>query len=106
MKPVVHELKTWCEFYDMVFSGVKRFEIRKDDRGFEVGDWLILKEWDHEKESYTGRWLQCYVTCKIDGGQFGIEQGYCVLGISEWRVTGRTRDVPAPVACPTGKGGG
>nr|WP_249226967.1 DUF3850 domain-containing protein [Alicyclobacillus mengziensis] len=29
--------------------------MRKDDRGYQVGDKLILAEWDHVAEDYTGR---------------------------------------------------
>jgi ASC-1-like (ASCH) protein len=52
----VHYLKTWPEYYEDVKSGRKRFEIRKDDRPdepYEVGDMLILQEFDPET-GYTG----------------------------------------------------
>ncbi len=40
-----HKLKTWPAFYKYVDSGEKTFEIRKDDRDFEVGDTLVLQEY-------------------------------------------------------------
>lgn len=92
-----HELKTRCEYFQAVFDGKKPFEVRKDDRNYQTGDWLMLREWDHGRCEYTGMWLQCYVTYKLAGGAFGVEEGYCVLGLSEWRVAGSTRNnVPAP----------
>ena len=51
MRPRVrHELKCWPEFFQPTLNAFKRFELRRDDRpeGFQVGDELLLKEWDPE----------------------------------------------------------
>lgn len=34
----VHELKLSTNFCDAVYSGIKTFELRKNDRGFQTGD--------------------------------------------------------------------
>lgn len=52
----VHYLKTWPKYWLDVQSGQKTFEIRFDDRGFQVGDLLCLQEWD-EDSRYSGREL-------------------------------------------------
>lgn len=39
-----HELKTWPEFFGPILKGEKTFEIRANDRKFNVGDVLILRE--------------------------------------------------------------
>jgi hypothetical protein len=42
----IHELKIKPEFYIEVFMEKKSFELRKNDRDFQVGDMIILKEFD------------------------------------------------------------
>lgn len=80
-KEKIHELKTWCEYYEEVFMGRNNFEIRKNDRDFKKGDLLILKEYDNTTNEYTGRQLARRVTYILEGGGFGIEKGYVILSI-------------------------
>lgn len=49
-----HKLKTWPEFFDAVKSGEKTFEVRKNDRHFQVGDWLCLMKFDPDKNIFLG----------------------------------------------------
>jgi len=76
---MTHELKIMPPYYDWVFSGLKTFEIRKDDRGYKVGDELLLKEWLPEEKKFTGREHLVKVTCIVKG--FGLKDGYVVLGV-------------------------
>ncbi len=78
---MIHELKTWPEYFHPVRIGLKRFEVRKNDRNFKVGDVLILKEYS-PNSGYTGEQLRVWVTFKMKGSQFGIDPDYCVLGIT------------------------
>lgn len=41
-----HELKIWPQYYCRVAAGTKTFEVRKNDRGFQPGDVVILREYD------------------------------------------------------------
>lgn len=52
-----HELKTWPVHFREVASGNKTFESRLDDRGFETGDQVRLREYvpDLVNPEYTGR---------------------------------------------------
>ena len=77
-----HELKTWIEFYQEVLDGKKRFEIRKNDRDFQVGDTLRLREYVFLTGEYTGRWCVFNVTYMLKDG-FGLERGFCILSLSD-----------------------
>jgi hypothetical protein len=77
---MIHELKTWPEYYRDVTLGIKNFEVRKTDRLFCIGDKLVLKEFDPDT-GYTGRSCEREITYILHGGQFGIEIGYCVMGL-------------------------
>lgn len=76
-----HSLKILPDFYDAVVSGAKRAEVRKNDRGFQVGDFLRLNEWDDKEKRYTGRQFLARVTYIVPGGQFGVEAGYVCMSI-------------------------
>jgi hypothetical protein len=52
---MTHELKCWPEYFGAVVAGAKRFEIRENDRGFDVGHIVTLREWEPGTERYTGR---------------------------------------------------
>lgn len=80
---VIHELKTWKEYFKMVFCSSKNFEVRKNDRDYKLGDTLLLKEWDNQTEEYTDRILHRRIDYILNGGQFGIEEGYVVMGIGK-----------------------
>ena len=93
-----HELKVEPPYYDALADGSKTFEVRKNDRGFQAGDFLSLSEWvprqcksrycKHDLrlcDGYTDRNLWVRVTYVYHGDpRFGgLEPGYAVLGISK-----------------------
>lgn len=80
---MTHELKTWVEFFDDVLFLRKIFEVRKNDRNFQVGDKLLLREWDNINSEYTGHKCLREVSYFLTGTEWGISEGYCVLGIKE-----------------------
>lgn len=76
-----HELKILPKWFEDVQSGKKKFEIRKNDRNYRVGDFLILKEWNRGK--FTNRYLIRQIEYIYQGdGTYGLSEEYCVLGIS------------------------
>jgi hypothetical protein len=84
-----HELKTDPSAFDAVAAGHKTFEIRWDDRGFAVGDDLVLRRTQHtgaEMEAgsplmYTGESLQVRVT-HVMRDRPGLAEGWVILSIA------------------------
>jgi Domain of unknown function (DUF3850) len=62
-----HELKCWPEFFAPVFSGAKTAELRYNDRDYQVGDVLVLREWEPKADAYTGRECKRLVTHVLHG---------------------------------------
>lgn len=77
-----HVLKTWQEYMHDINTGSKSFELRKDDREFEVGDVLMLMGWDNQFQKYTGDVIEAKINYILSGGQFGLEKGYVVMSIT------------------------
>jgi hypothetical protein len=81
----IHELKTWPEYFNDVRSGRKTFELRLNDRDFQYGDTLVLKEFDPSTNRYTGdsikRWIS-HISHPSDC--LPIPSGYVILSLMTW----------------------
>lgn len=82
-----HVLKTDSVPFEDVWAGRKTFEIRRNDRGFEVGDELVLMETHKECEGlmdlvFTGRHVCARVTYALYAG-YGVPDGFCIMSIVE-----------------------
>ena len=80
----VHTLKVWPEPYAALANGTKRFEWRKDDRDFEVGDMLELRRYDPETDEVDPeRFIRVLVTYILRGAH-GVPDGFCVMSVELW----------------------
>ena len=77
----VHELKCSPEYFDALASGEKTFEVRRDDRGFQKGDELVLHKYRSDGRGYMGEKVRRRITWILTGGQLGIEPGFVVMGL-------------------------
>lgn len=99
----IHELKTLVPYFEAMKRGEKNFEVRRDDRGFQRGDIVLLQRygesWVNKKMEYLdardfgvhrseAETLRRRITYVLTGGQFGIEPGYVVLGLEPAALTG------------------
>lgn len=86
MTPVgkLHDLKTWPDHFQAVWDGRKRFEFRLNDRGFAVGDVLVLREYDLGTNAYSRRRIHAGVTHVFAGEAaeaMGLAPGYCIMSL-------------------------
>ncbi|MCY6957934.1 DUF3850 domain-containing protein [Clostridium sp. ZC22-4] len=77
-----HQLKIIPKYFNDVANKTKTFEVRKDDRNFQVGDCLVLREF--ENGDYTGKYISVYISY-ILGREYNekkyVKDGYVILGI-------------------------
>lgn len=89
-----HHLKTHTLYFDAIKFGDKSFEVRKNDRFFQRGDTVVLRNFNPVIGAYVralgdGNTMICdeaetltfRVGAVLQGGQFGIEPGYCVFSL-------------------------
>ena len=76
----VHKLKTWSEYFELMLLGLKKFEIRRNDRDFKSGDILILKEFDPILNTCSGRQIKCKVSSLLNDPLF-VKDGFVVMSI-------------------------
>lgn len=76
----IHELKIAPRYFEAVENGKKKFEYRKDDRDYQVGDLITLKEFNRNK--YTGREIKNLPINYIlrDCPEYGLPEGFCIIG--------------------------
>jgi hypothetical protein len=83
-----HDLKIWPQFFKPVSEGRANFQFRKNDRDYQEGDTLRLREWDHiapPNGRYTGREILVKVTYIMRVFDFGewpppVQADYVIMG--------------------------
>lgn len=77
-----HDLKLVAKYFQYVADSKKRSECRLNDRNYQVGDTITLKEgWpaiNKDKFEYTGREISARITHLDD---FGCQHGYVNLSL-------------------------
>ena len=56
-----HFLKTINPFFQQLWDGKKTFEIRFNDRNYQIDDVLVLQEYYSEERLFTGREIKVKV---------------------------------------------
>ena len=66
------------EYFQAVRAREKNFEIRVDEDNIQVGDLLILEEWN---DGYTGKYVRRYVKYVLrNAEEYVLMPGYCITG--------------------------
>ena len=72
------EKKILPMYFNEVANGRKRFELRKDDEGIQIGDIIVLREYNGD---YTGRSITATVSYVLRNcPEWGLMEGYCIIG--------------------------
>lgn len=85
-----HYLKILPEFYEAVKSGAKTFEVRLNDRDYQVNDVLHLQEFNNGE--YTGQELVKVISYILNDASY-CKDGYVVLALKD-------RYICSKVLCP------
>jgi hypothetical protein len=70
-----HHIKSWPQYFEATLSGAKPFDLRKNDRDYQLGDLVVLQEWSPETQTYTGRETTRQITYVLSGGDTGWAEG-------------------------------
>lgn len=81
--PIQHTLKCHPEYFEEMLAGRKTFEIRVNDRDFQVGDTLHNREWHPVNEEYSGRAILHGVTYVMKGPTLGLDAGWVIMSLSD-----------------------
>lgn len=78
-----HELKCHPDFFAAILSGEKTHETRFNDRGYQVGDELVLKEFSPDT-GFTGREVVREVTyIAYASAMTPVAEGYVVMSLAD-----------------------
>jgi Domain of unknown function (DUF3850) len=82
-QPIVHHVKIWPEYLDLLESGALTSCVRRDDRGYTAGDILHVSEVDAVTKASTGRDARWLITHVFRGDpRFGCDlHGFVVLSL-------------------------
>ena len=78
-----HELKSWPIYFQPLIDGTKSFEVRINDRKFNIDDIVELQEWEPYTGNYTGRYTLRRVTYLLRGGLLGIDERYVIMSLEK-----------------------
>ena len=79
-----HDLKVISPHWESLQLNLKNFEVRKNDRGFKVGDGLCLRHWE-DGEYVVNEAPQYFIVEYVTSFPDGIKDGYVVMGLSRYR---------------------
>lgn len=79
-RKIEHDVKTASNFFEDSKSGKKPFELRKNDRGYKVGDFLKMRK--YKDGEYTGETIRKEITYVLEEFE-GLKPGYCILGVRD-----------------------
>lgn len=86
-----HEIKIESRYFEAVLSGNKTFEVRLDDRDYNVDDIVILHEFNGIE--ITGRAVMVKITYILDDEFCGIKENYVVFSFKRVGMLNKSEDI-------------
>lgn len=77
----IHMLKCSHDIFIDMSTSKKMFDVRLNDRNYQIGDRLDIFDTTDQINSEVDH-IHRFITYILIGGQYGIEKGYVVLGLS------------------------
>lgn len=77
--PALHTLKIKHQYLSDISLGLKTFELRKNDRDYQVGDVIQFLDIDHDLSPYKTLYGIVYILKDVP--YYGLDPDYCILGI-------------------------
>lgn len=88
-----HIVKSWPMLFQPLLDGRKRHDIRdKRDREYQVGDQMLLQEWNPASSLYSGRELLMVITYITDNehpcamSSACLDRNFCILTLAPVEV--------------------
>ncbi|MBL4870068.1 MAG: DUF3850 domain-containing protein [Robiginitomaculum sp.] len=83
---VTHKLKTAPNAYWAIANGEKTFELRRNDRFFQTGDFLELYYFDAALPNRAHREppIRRRIGWMLTGGQYGLKAGYVAFSLENF----------------------
>ena len=80
-----HKLKTWPEYFHALMIETKTCEVRRADRDFRVGDYLMLVEFDPKTDKATGAYVYRRVMHILNASDAprGLCDGFVAMSITD-----------------------
>ena len=89
-KPKKHVLKIEEHFYRSIVDGTLNFNLRKNDRDYEVDDIVVFRPYSCESGEYGPESFEYIITTiihhtEVAVGEDALNDGYCVFGFKRRR---------------------
>ncbi|QXO10366.1 hypothetical protein [Proteus phage vB_PmiM_ZX7] len=65
-----HEIKIYPLYFSQVCYGLKKAELRINDRNYQIGELVCMKEYNPDTKSYTGNFVTIEITMVNDVSDF------------------------------------
>ena len=84
---IVHEVKSWPEYFTPISYGYRFHELRRNDRNYKTGDYMLLREFDPILNDYTSDTMMVQITDITSSttpcaeSENALDPDFCILSI-------------------------